>query len=526
MLPLSEISWGPTDASEPDDNFLDKFIEPKEIKKLVGPKYWLISGEKGSGKTALCLGITLKHGGGYHCIKKLRFNDIEFCAVIKNLQELSAATDISSLTLISNYWEYVLITEAMKEYIISADFHLSAGGTQIHNYLVKKKIIEGSVLSTMLGLIATCWTFVEKWTKPGEGKPTEILLPSNLESQVVETLSKYPIFDPEFKKMRQIFSKLLRDKNEKVLITLDGFDRLKTSEHCNKESLEIIFEGLIESVYALSISEDFYKNIQIKCFIPYDRYISLDLRDTDKFGSKYRNIRWCYSSLQEFLAKRLSLHTKMSHLKQFYDMWYEVMPEKIENKFYGIDENSYEYVLRHTMYRPRHLQIHLEEIAERYEGMNIDPSMVPKAIRESSKRIANYIIKEYKIDHPLMEPFLRRFKGATNIMPYTDFRYIVEKTLEAFGVTSWTIDKKIDSLYNIGFFGIFKCLSTHHDQIDRLYRYKPPRKISIKPYQCDFYYVKPIEEASSVLDDQSLVTIHPIFFDYCDLIPHPDMIIG
>ncbi len=61
MFPLSEITWGPTDASEYDENFVNKFIETEEIKKLVGPKYWIISGEKGSGKTALCLGITLKY---------------------------------------------------------------------------------------------------------------------------------------------------------------------------------------------------------------------------------------------------------------------------------------------------------------------------------------------------------------------------------------------------------------------------------------------------------------------------------
>ncbi len=416
----------------------------------------------------------------------------------------------------------------MKEVVNSFDLghEMSLSGTKIHNYLRKKKLIGTTTLSAILSLIATAWTFVKSWTDPNGGKQTEFILPSNFDSQLVDTISKYPIFDPEFIEIRNISCSILQEKNEKILITLDGFDRLKPSEQCNNQSLGLIFEGLVEAVYSLSISKDFSNVLQIKCFIPYDRYIALDIRDADKIDSKYRNIHWCYNSLQEFLSKRMNLYSRLSHLKQFNDMWNELMPVEIENKYYGIKENSYDYILRHTMYRPRHIQIHLEELARRYESMNIDPTMIPKSIRESSKKIAGFIIKEYKIDHQNFELFLRQFKGICNVITYREFRLIVEKVLNIFNVTSWTIDKKIDSLYNIGFFGIVRMIDSSYDQIDRIYRYRPPRKNNIVPYQCDFYYVKPIQEISSSLDEDSKVAIHPVFFDHCDLSPHPDMIIG
>jgi len=526
MIPLSDIEWGPTDAAKKDKHFLEKFIEPDKIKQLISNKYWIIAGEKGSGKTALCKGITMKYGAEYSCIKVMRFDDMEFCAIIKNLKELTSATDISSLTLISHYWEYVLIIKAIQKYIRKTKFNFTKNGTLVHNYLLKNGLIESSALSIMLNLIGKGWTFIEKWTKPGNDKPSEIILPSNLTSEVVDTISKYPIFDPEFRKIRELFSAQLESKDEKVLLTLDGFDRLKSSEDCNRESLQIIFEGLIAAVYAISISEDLSSNLQIKAFIPYDRFIALDLRDFDKVEATYRRINWDYDSQKEFLSKRLSLNRKIQHLVKFEDQWSEVMPKKIWNKYYNIEENTYEYILRHTMYRPRHLQIHLEMLAEEYFNKTIDPSMIAKSIRESSKKIADFIVKEYKVDHPLMAPFLARFKGCTNILPFYEFREIIKKALEIFDVKHWTIDTKIDSLYNMGFCGVVKFLGDHHQQIDRMKRYVPPRKVGVNPYQCDFYYVKPTDNFSSTIDDHSLISIHSIFFDYCDLFPHETMLVG
>ncbi len=526
MIPLSDIDWGPTDAADPDDAFLVKFIEPEEIKKLLGQKYWIISGEKGSGKTAICKRVVLKHSKEFSAICELEFKDVEFAAVIKNLIHLASATDIACLSLISNYWEYVIIIEAMKASLLKTGNHLSKEATLLNNYLSKHGLIENSITSIMLNLIASCWNFIDEWTKPGGSKPNRILLPSNLAPQVVDQISKYPIFDPEFKKAREIFSTYLHDKNEKVLITLDGFDRLRTTKETDRQALQIIFEGLTEAVYAISISKDFFDCFQIKALIPYDRYLSLELRDLDKFESKYRNIRWDYNSLQEFLSRRLNIHHSLQQLKDFTDLWSMVMPPKITNTFYNITEESFDYILRHTMYRPRHLQIHLQMMTEMYPNKIIDPSMIPKAIRESSKKIASFFIKEYKIDHPLIEPFLNRFKGKTNIMSFKDFREIVSKALDHLEVKDWDIEKKIDALYNIGFCGVVKHLEQHQKNIQRVYRYEPPRKMGVSPYRCDFYYNKPLPKMTTHVENNSLIAIHPIFFDYCEMEPHPDMIVG
>ena len=58
LIPVSKIEWGPDDAIARDQNFAKKWIEPNDIELCLNESYWLVSGEKGSGKTAICRALT------------------------------------------------------------------------------------------------------------------------------------------------------------------------------------------------------------------------------------------------------------------------------------------------------------------------------------------------------------------------------------------------------------------------------------------------------------------------------------
>ena len=526
MIKLSEIDWEPIDAAKHDKYFLDKFIEPDELKLLLDDEISIIPGEKGSGKTALCKGIRLKHKDDYTGITQIRFDRIEFSPILQSLAELSSLTATDPFTYICNYWQYILIIDPIKNYFKRNKRNLSFDETMINSYLIKHGLIERNVLGTMLGLIGKCWEVMSDFTDPKKLTETKHeIMPSNLSPQIIEELSEYPIFDPEFIKIKDAFSDILRRKNEKILITLDGLDRLRTSSLLKKEGIQIVFDGLAQAVYDISISEDFAENIIIKCFFPYDRFISLPLRDLDKISEKSREIRWSYDSLQSFLAKRIQRHSKFKHLESFPNLWNEIMPEEISNKYYGISEKTYEYILRHTMYRPRQLQIHLRTLAKNYPNFVIDKSMIAKSIRESSKNLAKYYIKEYEIDHPNLGAFLKKLKGKKNIMRYKLFRRFTEETLKLFHINV-NVDDKIDTLYKMSFFGLVEFLEDHHDKIETMRRYTPPRKAGIKPYHIDFHYIEPKDKVTTEIKDDDLIAIHPIFFDFCQQKPHEDLIVG
>lgn len=527
MIVLSEIEWGPIDAAEKDDDFADKFIEPDEIKVLASEDLCIIPGEKGSGKTAFCKGLEVNHGSDYTGFVKIKLDRIEFSAIVKSLSHLASLTESDSFTYVCNYWQYVLIIKSIDDYFKRYTRNMTLAETRIKNYLIKHGLAESGVTTIMLTLIDKCWGIATDLTNPNKRLKSKFeIMPSNLEPQIIEQIKDFPIFDPEFVEISSEFSDLLAKKKQKILITLDGLDRLNTkSEDKNKRTLQVIFDGLAQAVYDVSISEMFKGKIVVKCLFPYDRYLSLPLRDLDKIADKTMELRWHYESLKTFLVQRASRHPKMIKSKDFKLVWKEIMPEKVENKYYKVDEQTYDYILRHTMYRPRHIQIHLKELSKKYSGKTIDPSMISKSISDSSKQLAKNYIREYEIDHPHMNAFLRKLKGMTNILSYSDFRLIIEDLVELYS-PEIDVDTKIDLLYKMSFFGIFEKCDRDDANIEKTNSYKPPRKAGILPYRFSFQYIDPIDEITNELESDDLIAIHPIFFDYCKLTPHPDFIVG
>jgi hypothetical protein len=527
MIAISEIDWGPTDAAEHDKRFTEKFVEPIQIRQLLHERYRIVTGEKGSGKTALRQALLQKYSSNYSGVVDLDFDSLEYTSIVLNLNQLSQVTNIPRLSILTNYWKYVLLVQCMKDYVSRFKDPTSANYGLLHNYLSKNQLIEASHLRLFLSLISKCWTFIDSYTHPSQHDGAKDLpfLPSNLAPEVIEQVRQYPMFNPEFMRICGIFESLLRDKKSKYLIILDGFDRFENREAVRSD-VNLIFESLVEAVYSLSISESWHDIIAIKALIPHDRYLSINLRDSDKFGEKQKSIKWTFSGLQELLVRRARLHPKLSHLTVFDKLWQEIMPESVENTFYRIEEGSYQYLLRHTMYRPRQLQIHLKILSELFEDEIIEPKMIPKAIRQSCRKIAEYYIKEYNIDHPNLDKFIARFHEKMNVMPYQEFRKIVANALKHFSIQGWTVEAKIDALYEMGFFGVIQNIEEYHPTTDDEFNYLPPRKPGIKPYRVMFYYKNHRSRIINKLRDADLVAIHPIFFGYADMKPHPDFIVG
>jgi len=527
MLPLSDVDWGPTDAAEPDSNFLNKFVEPKQIRLLLHQDYWIITGEKGSGKTALRKALCEKYSDNFSGIVTLDFDALEYSSILCNLNNLAQITSLPRLSLLTNYWQYVLIVEGMKDFVRRNRGITDASYALIHNYLTKNGLIEGSHLRLFLSLIAKCWTFVDSYTKPDKyhGAQDLPVLPSNLAPAVVEQVRDYPIFHGEFIETTKTFSKALRQTNETILVVLDGFDRFENINNIKPE-VNLVFESLIEAVYCLSINAALHDVLKVKALIPHDRFLSINLRDTDKFDNKQKSIKWSYGSLQEFLSRRAALHPRLSHQSGFDKLWEEVMPRELQNPYYKIKEKSYDYLLRHTMYRPRQLQVHLRKLSGLYHGQIIEPNMIPKAVRESCRKLVSFYVQEYFIDHPKLEKFIGRFRNKVNIMFYQEFRAIVADALQMFDAKEWTVEGKIDALYEMGFFGIIQPIKDHQRSMDDEYEYLPPRKAGVEPYRTLFYYKNPRAKIINQLHDQDLIAIHPMFFDMADMTPHPDMIVG
>jgi hypothetical protein len=338
----------------------------------------------------------------------------------------------------------------------------------------------------------------------------------------IEQLTKFPL-GPEFDLIKKTFFNRIEKNNDRVVLILDGFDRLKT-DGGRSDANHLIFASLLDAIQALHGDPNLPPTLYIKAFIPHDRYLALPLRDSDKLDTMHASIRWNRDNLQAFVKKRLDLTQKIQQHSAFSGAWRQVMPETIRNATYQLEEDSFDYIVRHTMMRPRQLQIHLEQISDDYLDRNIDPSMVPNSVSEASKKIAKFFADEFKTDYPYLSRFIASLHRKDNILDYRDFVTIVEAGINKYHKNGDApdIEDMIDNLYAMGFFGVLNFIEPGREMPGL---YCPPTKESRRHY-IDFFFKNPHPSISGTLQDSSVIAFHPVFTDFCSLQPHPTLIVG
>jgi hypothetical protein len=523
MIPLSYVKWGPTDALARDSQFSDKWTEPEDIKICLAGDKWLISGEKGSGKSAIRRALTEIYGARYLAAPVVDFNDITFKVLYEHLVALASTTKLSKTATLSHFWQYALIIElivaaadkAPDRYVdLLAAIPTARAAVPLNERLVR--------------LLEEAWNKIDDFTgmkarkKPNpKARRANLVASSGLTAKLLDQLSKFPL-GHEHSELKLKFFNRIESNGDRLVLVLDGFDRLK-NDGANSSATKLIFASLVDAVQTLRSDRNLPGSLELKVFIPHDRYLALPLRDSDKVDTMHAAIRWTRPSLKEFLKRRLDLTPKLAQVSagNFNALWRQVIPEQITNNHYRIEEETFDYIVRHSMFRPRQVQIHLEHIGSQYPDRNIDPSMVPRAISESSKKIAKYFIDEFVSDHPSLGRFVSAFHRKDNVFEYRYFRSVIADKLGPKDV-DLVLEDKVDTLYAMGMFGVVNFIEPGSEVGDV---YCPPTKESRRHF-VDFFFKNPHPSISGTLKDDSIIAFHPVFADYCNLRPHPSLIVG
>jgi hypothetical protein len=515
---LSEIDFGPEDAAMDDDpEFLRKFIDPDEIQSLLSDKYWIISGEKGSGKTALRRAYSVP-GTQYHnkfsSFIQITYDDLELKSFKPLLEQLGDRSKVAKLTLLANCWEYIILNEVI-EAARAQGFSFSDASPIDQEITAFRAGIHGPNLNKKQGLSETIGSILERMF--------ELLVLKEEAAEPAVSIRTFPAKEPEFAAMIEKLSQFLQTSDKRILVLLDGFDHL-IADYKERRHVQRVFEGLVTAVYSLALRKQLQGRFFIKALIPYDRFVSLNLRDMDKIQSLHRGIRWDRKLLKKFIERRLQIQLpdKQTRNQNFDQIWNSLLPDRVLNVFYQIIEQSFDYILRHTMWRPRHLQIQLKTLAEMFPNQEIDAGMLRDSVRAACYNLVIFFVQEYEIDHPYLDAFLNMLRGQKNIMTYGELYSVVDAVARQ-GDSISSIEETIISLYKIGFFGVYENISPRHDS--HRTGYVPPRKSSVQPYCFKFYYNSPTHEGLS-FSKETKVGIHPIFFDRCRLVQDPDMIVG
>jgi hypothetical protein len=152
--------------------------------------------------------------------------------------------------------------------------------------------------------------------------------------------------------------------------------------------------------------------LSVKLSIPWHLYNTKRLESPQKINQYIEQIKWDERKLREFINRRIGWEFKrVGRRSQHQDEWTELFAATIDNDQCKpiVQENSFQYVLRHTHYRARDLQRITRRAVELCASMKkvteddillgktiskIEPDIIKEAVREVSYSMAEELIIE------------------------------------------------------------------------------------------------------------------------------------
>lgn len=432
-------------ATDPD--FDAHFVESPDLKRILTNRSDIIYGSKGVGKTALRRALAELHASAFFTTKTIDLDQISFEQVHAALSDLKATTRTEVSTLARNTWRNVIAIYCLE----SVAEQLPASNPlrrRIEDVLSEEGFSDLNSNQRVMGQIER---FLLRIAEAGleEDAPTPLGLNRD-QRRVIDTFPS----SPSVKELLIRCSKLVEESNKYVLLCIDGFDSIVNH---TEESRRAIFAGLIDAIHKSSRDQLLSKAFCVKAFLP--RELTDDahtvLWDADKHILNTHYLRWAESDFQSFLKRRLLQHCKTKS-STFLDVWHEFMPDKVRNDTHRTEEQSFCYILRHTLYRPRQILAHLQLILDKWDEVSdsfrVDPSFVPTVVAATNYELARGVVGQMEIKHPGLSGFMQSWGGAPNTLRVDQFQ---ERMKKIFGhSTIQEVNNVFNDLFNFGIFGI------------------------------------------------------------------------
>lgn len=376
-MKLQDYQFGYADAAKEytliPQIFESAFYDPRNIvDKLINDWQFMLIGRKGVGKSAFSSKIqSLSNSTENLFSHQMELNDFEFSTFAKTQID----KDVVGTQKYKKSWEFILLITIYKV---------------IYNEM---KIKEVDDFNNMIGLLDKIGFPIELNYKRNISNLSKLKVGVNTGILDTSIESEFGIKPCNFnerisilcEKMIEVLSAVYFN-GRKIIVSIDGVDDIL---RVKKNQLEIL-SSLIRCIDYLN--ESFYKNklpIKIILFIREDIVCNItdpDLNKIKRDGSIM--LSWC--SQLEDLKSIVKLRFKLSGVNEKdLDSWWEnIIPKVIR------DKDSWEYMLEHTLYKPRDVLQFLKCCQDTYpEKEKLGYSEMTKALKIYSK---DYFIEEMK----------------------------------------------------------------------------------------------------------------------------------
>lgn len=515
-----------------------------ESAKMAGKT--LVVGGKGSGKTAILYAHKVKNRERYLAVADISIDQLPFTAIFNFFFDAYTRTaakmtvsgtelqDLLEIEKITSYaWRNALLAIAL----LQATEALCEGGDLtpreridiegVRNdlrHMCGRGPVEPRSRESSSAAFAFLYLFfaglqevVEKIID--QSYPTVAMLLANLlealikktDANVEDRLSEYA------RPINEVLDRL----GKRAFISLDRFDDYYDKFYAEihpsgsasangetfrkKQFLRSILEGLVLAARDIKGIEQ-YRNIDALIAVPQDKFVELELRERmDLERRRVTTVSWSPTELFSLVNHRI--HAALSLNGPIDKAWYEVFPREVKNGATGQAEDTFLYLVRHSQWKPREIQMHVTELLERIrrnEGRQITEDQLRECVRSSCGKIVQQEFRvEFAKEYPGLHQLLNKLMSSrkTTVMPYDAVCDLVKGVSLADDVS--TADDVLKRMYKMGLVGA----RLERNNFDRLAPTVVQGHIHIL-YR--FNYNSP---DTSPFASNSTVVFHPMFFD-------------
>jgi hypothetical protein len=447
-------SLGEFDAMR-DKSFHDHFVSSLDLDAVLNNSTMVVYGSKGTGKSALRRALTEINCERYCATGTIDFNDLSFMQVYSDLVKIQSTTQAEIPMVARSTWLNVLALFAIET--VGAELPGQDPLRQrIAAFLEKHRSLQArNTNNRLLAWLEKVFARLEQCVTDADTASLGLTLKQRMEAVAFPGLE-------ELSELLLAVTARCRESGKLALICLDGFDTIV--DH-HPESRSAIFAGLITALYHNRHDPIYEGAVCFKAFLPMELTEEAHslLWDADKHPSSFTHrLHWSMSEFHLFVAKRLRPHTK-TRGSSFRENWDEIFPSIVHNRVHDLEEDAFNYILRHTLHRPRHVLTQLQRLLDEwdaaYDTTRIDPSFIPAIVAQTNVELAELTVHQLSRRTPNIYSFIYSFRGTPNIHPQADF---VQRLRKYFLGSPGTADIELiaKELYDLGLFGIVEQRAT------------------------------------------------------------------
>ena len=522
----------------------------------------LLVGRKGSGKTAVLYGHKTIHKDRYFTSEEISIDDLPFPAFfnffyqdfLKSRDTLKSKRTIESDSLdfiqperLSHYaWmnsicgvcimhtaRDLLVEDSALTFLSSEDrkiltdavkYLARCAGTDYDSIITTTKKNKTVIFTLLLFFFRRVQSVVEETLEQELGGLNFVL--SAILTRLINMMNKG--LDIDLVQVNSIIRKYLNQRGQSVLLTLDKFDDFydsfykdtnvtsengrfaKNTSH-QKDLLSVILDGLLIAARDISKSSQF-DWLDTLFTIPMDKFLEVHLRERMEFEQNHLLfVEWNPRELYEFANNRIADALELTGRQREY-AWFELFPDTIQNGNSRVRnrEESFFYIVRHTLWKPRELQTHIKTVIEeviRNDGKPLQEDEIRKCIRTASKDIIRQeFLEEFVKEYPGIGKTLQHLENVklSSVMDYTEYVSIVGK--QAMSSDVYRADDIVLRHFHMGLIGIRRERPANVTGKNATVRQNE------KNIQYSFNY-NSLETNPFSDTDHIKVVIHPLFFD-------------